>query len=319
MKYKVLVFSVIVGFLFVSGCKTEQHVSMVPKGYANNTILKMAYVSGVLKLIETDFPIPDSVKQYKDIPYKTIDSTTLKLDIYHSKHLTGTAPLIIFVHGGAWKKGDKHDYLPYLISYANKGYVTATIQYRLSGAAKYPAQLLDVESAVKWLKQHADDYHIDPEKVAMVGGSAGGHLALMNAYSNDRSTLDESGFSSNVQGIVNFYGPSDLVHEEAKDKSAIEYLIGKTYVEAPEIYKEASPIYTITKAAPPTLTFHGTLDELVPFGQSDRLHAKLQEVGVPSYYHKLEGWPHTMDISVKVNAFSQYHMDQFFEKYIPKN
>lgn len=319
MKDKVLVFSVIVCFLCVVSCKTEQHVSVAPKGYANNTTLKIAYVSGALKLIETDFPTPDTIKEYKDVPYKTIDSTILKLDIYHSKDLTGTAPLIIFIHGGAWKKGNKHDYLPYLISYANKGYVTATIQYRLTDAAKYPAQLLDVESSVKWLKQHAADYHIDPEKVAMVGGSAGGHLAMLNAYSNDSGTIDDSGFSSNVQALVNFYGPSDLAHEEAWDKSSVEYLIGKTYKEAPEIYKSASPIYFITKAAPPTLTFHGTLDELVPFEQSDRLHQKLQETGVPSYYHKLEGWPHTMDISVKVNAFSQYHMDQFFEKYIPKS
>ncbi len=300
------------------GCKSEQHVSIAPKGYTNNTTLKLAYVTGALKLIETDFPIPESIKEHKDLTYKKVDSIALKLDIYHAKTIKDTAPLIIYIHGGAWKKGDKHDYLPYLISYAEKGYVTATVQYRFTGVAKYPAQLLDVESAVRWLKQHADSYHINPGKVAIVGGSAGGHLALMNAYSNNSSTTDENGFSSQVQALVNFYGPSDLAHQEARNKEVVENLIGKTFKEAPELYKRASPINFITKNAPPTLTFHGTLDELVPFEQSDRLHAKLQEIGVPSYYHKLKGWPHTMDVSAKVNAFCQYHMDVFFDKYIPK-
>lgn len=318
MKKGVSVFVLIACFFF--GCKSEQHVSIAPKGYSSNTTLKIAYVTGALKLVETDYPIPETITEYKDVVYKTIDSTSLKLDIYHSKKLNNNAPLIIFIHGGAWKKGDKHDYLVYLTSYAEKGYVTATIQYRFAGSAKYPAQLLDVQSAVVWLKQHADEYHIDPNKVALVGGSAGGHLAMMNAYSNSNYIVtEENEFSPKVQALVNFYGPSNLVDVAEKDKPTVEYLIGKTEDEAPELYKEASPIYFISKSAPPTITFHGTLDELVPYAQSDRLHEKLQEAGVPSYYHKLEGWPHTMDASAKVNAYAQYHMDDFFEKYIPKN
>lgn len=317
MKKQTLIIVLIACFFF--GCKSEQHVSIAPKGYSNNTTLKIAYVTGTLKLVETDYPIPETIKEYKEVIYKTIDSTSLKLDIYHSKNLNHSAPLIIFIHGGAWKKGDKHDYLVYLTSYAEKGYVTATIQYRFAGVAKYPAQLLDVQSAVIWLKQHADEYHIDPNKVALVGGSAGGHLAMMNAYSNSNPITEENEFSSKVQALVNFYGPSDLIDVAEEDKPTVEYLIGKTEDEAPELYKAASPIYFISKTAPPTITFHGTLDELVPYEQSDRLHEKLQEMGVPSYYHKLEGWPHTMDASVKVNAYAQYHMDDFFEKYIPKN
>lgn len=317
MKKQTLIIVLIACFFFK--CKSEQHVSIAPKGYSNNTTLKIAYVTGALKLVETDYPIPETIKEYKEVIYKTIDSTSLKLDIYHSKKLNHSAPLIIFIHGGAWKKGDKHDYLVYLTSYAEKGYVTATIQYRFAGVAKYPAQLLDVQSAVIWLKQHADEYHIDPNKVALVGGSAGGHLAMMNAYSNSNPITEENEFSSKVQALVNFYGPSDLIDVAEEDKPTVEYLIGKTEDEAPELYKAASPIYYISKTAPPTITFHGTLDELVPYEQSDRLHKKLQEMGVPSYYHKLEGWPHTMDASVKVNAYAQYHMDDFFEKYIPKN
>lgn len=317
MKKSLLIFVWIIAFFF--GCKSEQHVSIAPKGYSNNTTLKLAYVTGTLKIIETDYPIPETIKEYKNITYKTIDTTNLKLDIYHAKSIIKNAPLLIFIHGGAWKKGDKHDYLPYLTSYAEKGYITATIQYRFAGVAKYPAQLLDVQSAVIWLKQNAEKYHINPKKVALIGGSAGGHLAMMNAYTASNSISEKNKFSPKVQALVNFYGPSDLVHKEANDKPSVEYLIGKTYAEAPNLYKEASPIYFISKSAPATITFHGTLDELVPYAQSDRLHKKLQEMGVPSHYHKLEGWPHTMDASVKVNAYAQYHMDQFFKKYIPKN
>src|SRR5690606_10918779 len=153
-----------------------------------------------------------------------------------------TMPLIIFIHGGAWKKGNKHDYLVYLSSYAKKGFVTATIQYRLTDLAKFPAQLHDVEDAVRWLKLNAANYHIDAGKVALVGGSAGGHLAMLNAYSNTLGEVDVNGVSANVQAVVNFYGPSNLTDETAINASSVQYLIGKSYEEAPEMYKKASPL-----------------------------------------------------------------------------
>ena len=118
MKTQVLIFIGLMAFLF--GCKSEQDVSIAPKGYSSNATLKIAYVAGTLKLIESDYPIPETIIEYKDVTYKMIDSTSLKLDIYHSKSLKAKAPLIVFIHGGAWKKGDKHDYLVYLTSYAEK-------------------------------------------------------------------------------------------------------------------------------------------------------------------------------------------------------
>ncbi|MCM4164223.1 MULTISPECIES: alpha/beta hydrolase [unclassified Arenibacter] len=306
--------------ILVLGCKAKQYdESEPPKGYSSNTTLKLAYTTGALKLIEKDFPLPEDIQEYKDVVYKTVDSMQLKLDIYHSKDIQKTMPLIIFIHGGAWKKGNKHDYLVYLSSYAKKGFVTATIQYRLTDVAKFPAQLHDVEDAVRWLKLNAANYHIDASKVALVGGSAGGHLAMLNAYSNTPEEVDTNGISANVQAVVNFYGPSNLTDETAINASSVQYLIGKSYEEAPEMYKKASPLFLISKKVPPTLTFQGTLDELVPYEQSDILHATLQKAGAISYYHKLKGWPHTMDASVKVNAYCQYHMDRFFEKYIPLN
>ena len=280
-----------------------------PDGYSSNLTLKIAYATGSLELIETDFPLPENIHEYKDLVYKKVDGEILKLDIYHEKKITDSKPLIIFIHGGAWIKGDKHDYWSYLIPFAQKGYITATIQYRLSDVAKHPAQLEDVESAIAWLQENAEKFHIDNNKIALVGGSAGAHLAMLAAYTKPLL---------NIKGVVNLYGPSDLTTEYAIETESIHRLIGKSYEEAPELYREASPINFITANIPPTLTFQGTLDELVPYTQSDNLDKKIKEMGAISYYHELKGWPHTMDMSVKVNQYCQYYMDDFFQKYIPK-
>lgn len=280
-----------------------------PNGYFSNLTLKISYALGFLELIETEFPLPENIKEHKDIVYKTIDNKDLKLDIYHRKNISDARPLIIFIHGGAWKKGNKDDYWPYLIPYAEKGYITATIQYRLTGEAVYPAQLKDVVSAINWLQDNADNYHIDKNNIALVGGSAGGHLAMLAAYTDS---------SLNIKGIVNLYGPSDLTTPYARETESVQKLIGKSYEEAPELYQMASPITFINGDIPPTLTFQGTLDELVPYKQSDNLDKKIKEAGAKSYYHKLKGWPHTMDLNVEVNAYCQYYMDAFFKKYIDK-
>ncbi|MEN8187558.1 MAG: alpha/beta hydrolase [Bacteroidota bacterium] len=287
---------------------SQQTPPKAPKGYFNNTILKISHALGRLKLIETDFPLPDNIKEHKDIVYKTVDSKDLKLDIYHKKSISTTTPLIIFIHGGSWKRGDKQEYWPYFISYSEKGYITATIQYRLSDTAKYPAQIDDIESAITWIKDNAEKYHIDKNKIVLVGGSAGGHLAMLTGYSKPHLS---------IKGIVNLYGPSDLTTEYARNKDAVIKLMGQSFEKAPDLYKKASPIFYVSENTPPTLTFHGTLDELVPYQQSDNLDRIIKEAGAISYYHKLKGWPHIMDLSVEVNRYCQYYMDRFFEKYIP--
>lgn len=302
--------------LFV-GCKTnEYNPSQPPKGFANNIDLKAAYTLGTIEPTITKVEIPKSIQEYKNLVYKTVDSTSLKLDIYSPKALKNDAPLIIFIHGGAWEKGKKSNVLHYLISYAKKGYITATIQYRLSGVAKYPAQLLDVSDAVKWLKLHAKEYNINVNKVAIAGGSAGAHLAMLYAYSTSCNIQDRIGTSNNVQAVINIYGPSDLTTGIAKKEKRVHRLIGKTYKEAPEMYKKASPILYVNKNSPPTISFHGTLDELVPYGQSKKLHEILNANRVPNYYHELKGWPHAMDLSAKVFDYIQYHTDIFLEKHL---
>lgn len=291
----------------------------VPDGYSSMTTMKIAYFFGTLDLLEKDFPVPDDVDEYKDIVYRIIDSTELKLDIYHLKNIKHSAPLLIFIHGGGWKKGDKHDYLRYLVDFARRGYITATVQYRFVDKVKFPAQILDIKAAIRWLKKNADEYHIDDKNVAVIGGSAGGHLSMMAGYTSNISEFNEdSTLSYNVQAIVNLYGPSDLTTEYAREHSTIKGFIGKSYLEVPELYAKASPVTYIDEDDPPTLIFQGTIDELVPFSQSDSLNEKLKRARVPVEYHKLEGWPHTMDLEVEVNKYCQYYMNSFFEKYLAR-
>jgi len=290
-----------------------------PDGYFSNATLKIAYFFGTLDLIEKMPPVPDDLIEYKDIVYRKVQDRSLKLDIYHTKELKEERPVLIFIHGGAWKKGDKVDYRRYLVDYAKKGYVTVTVQYSLSKIAKFPAAVSDIKCAIEWIKNNSEKYFIDPNKIALIGGSAGGHLSMMVGYSDYASyneCIDSNG-TNKVQAIVNLYGPADLTTEYARSQSSVEYFLGKKYKEDNDIFNAASPVSYLTKDDPPTLIFQGTLDELVPYTQADSLISKLDRVGIPAEYHKLEGWPHTMDLGVEVNEYCQYYMDRFFEKYIP--
>lgn len=280
-----------------------------PRGFRSEGLLKVAYTLGFLDLIETEPVVPESIEVWKDIVYKQVDSTQLQLDIYKLKSLKKAAPVLIFIHGGAWSKGKRSDYLPYLLDYAEKGFVTATVSYRLSGVAHFPAAVHDVKNAVHWIRSHAFEYNINPEKIALIGGSAGGHLAMMVAYSEEKE-------NEKVNAIVNIYGPSDLSTSYARERDECLKFLGKSYLEAPGLYEAASPRTYISNDDPPTLIFHGTIDALVPVSQSDSLHQWLNQAGVPNDYHRLKGWPHTMDLAKKVNEYFQYYMDAFFEQYL---
>lgn len=307
----------------MSGCsqKPTSGPPAPPKGYANSTTLKVAYATGALKLIEDEPEVPANVKVIQDIVYKETAEKTLKLDIYHFDSLDTPRPLLVFIHGGSWKKGNKDDYLPYLVDYVKKGYVTATVAYRFSQEAIFPAALDDVVCAVKWLKSNAQDYHIDPNKVAVIGGSAGGHLAMLLGYhGNDpdyQGACDSTEVDASVQAVVNLYGPVDLTTDFAINHPSVHQLMGAEYSPASKAaYEAGSPINFITPDDPPTLTFHGTIDEIVPVVQADMLDEALKKEQVPSYYHRLEGWPHTMDLGLKVNSYCQYYMDEFFQKHL---
>jgi len=308
--------------LLISGCaqnkSNDPNAPKVPRGYKNETFLKIAYGLKLLDLIETEPTIPENIEVFENLTYKQIDGIDLKLDIYKDKELKEPAPVLIFIHGGSWSKGKRSDYLPYLLDFAQKKYITATVSYRLSGVAKFPAAVEDVKCAVRWIRENASEYNIDADKIAIVGGSAGGHLALMLGYTDDNEFAKEcnDSVSSKVNAIVNIYGAIDLTTPYAREQGASISFLGYTFEQNPDIYTIASPKTYISTDDPPTLTFHGTIDSLVPVSQADSLHKWLDETGVENEYHRLKGWPHTMDLSVKVNNYCQYYMDAFFEKHL---
>lgn len=322
MLFRFHVILVITCCLSIPAFSQTQDIPPMPEGYSSNTALKAAALTGFLKLIDADnVPVPDSVTFMEGVEYGKGGDISLKLDLYLPKESTKPKPGLIFIHGGAWQKGSRDDYAFYCVKFAEKGYAVATITYRLSKVAPFPAAVEDCKCAVRWMRANAEKYGIDPDRIAVLGGSAGGHLSMMVGYTPGEMEGNggHADQSSAVKVVVDLYGPCDLTTDEAKEAGSVKkFLEGKTYDEAPELYKQASPITHITKDAPPTLILHGTIDETVGIEQADMLAAKLEEMGVPHHYEKFPGWPHTMDLAKAVNERCVYLMEQFFEEHLIK-
>lgn len=290
-----------------------------PPGYQSPAAVMAALALKQIKPVNLQEPLPEGVLETKGIEYGNVQGRSLQLDLYQPAGLEGRVPGLIFIHGGAWSGGSREMYRYYTLRFAQRGYVAATISYRLSGEAPFPAAVEDAKCAVRWLRANAATYHVDPDKIAVIGGSAGGHLALMVGYSAGVPELEgqggHAGVSSRVAAVVDLYGPYDLTTEFARKAGPVKrFLGGKTYEEAPELYLRASPKHYLQKDAPPTLILHGTIDDVVPIDQSDALAARLAELGVPYVYDRLTGWPHTMDLAESVNERCQWFMNHFFEQ-----
>ncbi len=244
----------------------------------------------------------------------------LLLDMYSPEKLDHPVPCLIFIHGGGWAAGNKKDYAYYAVRFAQRGYVVASIGYRFVQEARFPACIEDAKCAVRFLRSHAAEYNIDPEKIAAIGGSAGGHLSLMLGLTPDKPELEGQGgwpgVSSKVAAVVDLYGPTDCTVPTARVHPILTRAIGKSYEQAPELYALASPLEHVTSNAPPILIFQGNIDDLVPVTQSDALAEKLKALGLPYWYDCLYGMPHTMDLMLRTNEHCQYIMNAFFEKYL---
>ena len=233
---------------------------------------------------------------YKNIQYASVpgvDKNYLSLDLYLPIGLTGKLPLIIQVHGGAWRMGDKkfcaaNDVVSY-------GFAMACINYRLSQVAKFPAQIYDVKSAVRWLRKNADKYNLDVNRFGAWGDSAGGHLVALLGTSGGVSGLEGdigvTGYSSKVQAVVDWFGPTDfskvipLKEKYGEYYDAAGQLLGGVGAKLEDVKKlipEANPITYIDKNDPPFLIMHGKKDPTVMFNQSQLLHRAFKDKGVSS-------------------------------------
>lgn len=295
-----------------------------PTGFATSDEAFKAVKTGKIPAVNLFERVPKNVAIKSDIEYGNTGTRPLLLDLYSPNDVQGPVPGIVFIHGGSWKHGGKEDYRLYGMHFAKLGYVVASIQYRLSGEAPFPAAVHDVKAAVRYMRAEASSIGVDPDRIGVAGGSAGGHLSMMIGYSSDVPELagksGHPGVSSRVQCVVNLYGPTDMTTEYARNisqtNSAVSQFFTGTYKEQPDAYAAGSPLKYVTSDDPPTLILHGTVDALVPINQADILAKKLTEQQVPYVYDRLPGWPHAMDVAKPVNERCVWYMERFFARFL---
>lgn len=211
---------------------------------------------------------PETMRAELDIIYGKTPEQELKLDVYRLKAGGDSLPACILVHGGGWVKGDKEKFRPLAIALAERGYVVANIEYRLGPVARYPAAVQDCSLAVRFVRANAARFGVDPARIGAWGGSAGGHLVGMLAGAPSQFLTDDlKDVSAAVQATCIMAGPTDLAGEKlieslrkAKEKSYEYQWIGKLFDDAPDLYREASPITHFSKATGPVLFLTGDLD-----------------------------------------------------------
>ena len=246
---------------------------------------------------------------WRNVTYAQPQGNALKLDVYEpmDKPTIGQSyPAIIVIHGGGWQNGDKQEYFEPNNRYlASLGYVVFDIQYRLSTAAKWPAQLEDTQSAIQWVRDCADEYHVDPQRIALLGRSAGAHMALMAAFRADAATQ--------VQAVVAFYGPTDLKFPGLTPDWSIYTLMGGSFEDLPEAYKSASPVDWVRDDLPPLLIIEAKMDTIVPSHHGEKITKRLALTNTPYVHIRLPWARHGFDaVTFGLGAqLTQYHMDRF--------
>jgi acetyl esterase/lipase len=231
--------------------------------------------------------VPDSVAAELDVEYSRVGER-LAMDIFRPKGASsGRLPAVVAVHGGGFRRGSRNSYQALCIELAQRGYVAATVSYRLAPRHQFPAPLEDVKAAVRFLRANAARYSIDAERIGAVGGSAGGHLVLMLGLTGPLKIFEGSGpnldQSSAVQAVVNYYGPVDLIESYAKSVDAGEVLplfLGGDRLNNRKDHLLASPLHYVTPLAPPILTIHGTKDTFVNYEHAAWITSKLLSAGV---------------------------------------
>ena len=265
--------------------------------------------------------VPDHVLQIKDVNFKEVDGIKLGLDVYQSKDDPGPRPLILIIHGGYWKSGDKGVHVQQGIEFVELGYTAVSVNYRLSADHKFPAGIEDIYDAVKFLTENSAEYCIDPDRIVTYGGSAGGHLSAFIALagnSPDRS-YNQGINPKSFKGALSMYGIHDLTLPIQREHPFTQQFIGKTYEEDPQSYREASPVFHVDSNDPPVLLVHGSLDGSVSVQNSDSLSAKLEEVGVPYTFDRVEGWSHGMDFFSPIGERTLWYIYQFLKNFMPSD
>lgn len=241
--------------------------------------------------------IPGSI--HTDITYCTMDGVPLKLDLYYPDSLETPAPLVVYIHGGGWTQGSRQGYLEmyYASALRNSGYILASVDYRLAPQYKFPAMIQDVKCAIRHLRAHAQAYGIDPERIGVIGVSAGGHLAALVGASDEGAGFDVGeypGQSSRVGAVVDLFGPADLTIGYSPAYELMAESVFGTTDPADPVFAAASPVTYVTPDDPPFLILHGDRDQIVPLSQSQRLYERLIAAGVDAGLVVVQGGRHSL-------------------------
>ena len=272
--------------------------------------------------------LPETVRAEREIAYADTKNPRQALDLFlpKTRKFDKPLPVIAFIHGGGWRNGDKRRGWGQVLRYVESGrYAGVSIGYRLSGEAKWPAQIHDCKAAIRWIRANAKKYNLDPNRIGVMGTSAGGHLVAMLGVGGDVPSLEgklgaHNVISSRVACVVDFFGPSELLtmnnfpsridHDAAGSPESL--LIGGPIQKHRQKARNASATTHVSKGDAPFLIIHGSKDPLVPFDQSQRLHRLLRVVKVPSTLIKIDGGGHggfrSRELDSRVRKFFDRHL-----------
>ncbi|MEM8669513.1 MAG: alpha/beta hydrolase [Planctomycetota bacterium] len=256
----------------------------------------------------------------RDIVFGRGGDVELRLDLARPVEASEPAPCVVVIHGGAWRSGNKSLHINEIRRFAEQGYVSATIQYRLCPKHCFPAQIEDVKCAVRFLRANAKKYGIDPKRIGAIGFSAGAHLSMMlgtmdpqDGFEGDGGWADQS---SKVQAVVSFFGPTELAGEDLPERSVslVNAFIGGTKADMMQAFKDASPITYVDSGDAPMLLLQGTEDPLVPHTQAIKMVDLMTEANVPGRVELIidvsHGWGgQELQRTIEVS-------NQFFRRYL---
>jgi acetyl esterase/lipase len=256
----------------------------------------------------------------EDVAYATVNGSALRLDVYQPKDAgTKPRPAVVLIHGGGWSAFDKSTMQNMGRFLSRSGFVAFAVDYRLFDGKdnRWPAQLDDVQRAVRWVRANAAKYGVDPDHIGAFGHSSGAQLAALLGMEDTRDNSDPAlaKYSSKVQAVVEQSGPADFTTDHDADGEAfLTTFLGGDYAKHPELWREASPVFHVAKSNAPFLIIHGTQDHDVPIAQSQELNDKLAAAGVPVSFVKIDDG-HTFQTPENRRRLAMETLE-FFNKYL---
>jgi acetyl esterase/lipase len=230
----------------------------------------------------------------QNVSYGPVNTSELGLDVYEpAERDAKTRPAVVLIHGGGWTSFDKSTMRGMGQFLARSGFVGFAVDYRLFQGTqnRWPAQLDDVQRAVRWVRANAAKYGVNPKRIGAFGHSAGAQLAALLGMEDTRDNSDPvlAHYSSRLQAVVDVSGPTDFTMDRKPEGVAfLANFLGAEYSKHPEVWREASPVFHVSSDAAPFLIMHGTQDQEVPISQSQELFEKLQASGVPASFIKID-------------------------------